>query len=78
MQRLTAMFTEPRIGGEAAALGAKDLVRHLRTQDTIKEILCQWGNDQSVYKHSFQSPLAPLVLGEKEKLGTPPMPPASA
>ena len=53
MQRLTAMFAEPCIRGETTALGAKDLFSHLRTQDTIKEILGQWGNYESVYKYVF-------------------------
>ena len=73
MQRLTAMFAEPCIRGETTALGAKDLFSHLRTQDTIKEILCQWGNYESVYKRLFQPPLAPPVLGEKQKLGDTPV-----
>ena len=37
------MLAEPGIGGEAAALGTNDIFSHLRTQDTIKEMVCQWG-----------------------------------
>ena len=64
MQRLTAMFAEPCIRGETTALGAKDLFSHLRTQDTIKKILCQWGNYESVYKRSFNPLCLPSLGGE--------------
>ena len=53
------MFAEPRIGGEAAALRASDLFSHLRTQDTSKEILCQWGNRECP-EHTSGDPLKRL------------------
>jgi hypothetical protein len=73
VQMFSAMFAEPGIRCEATALGTNDLFSHLRTQDTIKGIRCQWGV-WIAFANAIINPLCPPVLGEVETGGYPQIP----